>query len=233
MYCLARYIGHRGLAAHAPENTLAGMRCAQAAGLSWVEFDARLSADNVAVLSHDDSLWRCGGVKIKIKECNAAVLTKTPVACGFEEYANECMPTLAQTLEALAEFNMGANIEIKPDSGDELSVINAIADVIHYAPPRVIISSFSKKILSAAKEKLPYIPRAFNCNFAEQANLSELQKLGAMNVHFGIHSGKRAIKKITAAGYGAYCFTANTRAEAEKIFAKGAHGVFINTTAAW
>ena len=55
---LPRLIGHRGLAAHAPENTLAGIRMAAASGVRWVEFDAKLTADGVAILLHDDTLDR-------------------------------------------------------------------------------------------------------------------------------------------------------------------------------
>src|SRR5947199_8504280 len=51
-------IGHRGAAAHAPENTLAGLRRAKALGCSWVEFDVRLTADNEPVLLHDNRLER-------------------------------------------------------------------------------------------------------------------------------------------------------------------------------
>ena len=49
MYKLARVIGHRGLAEVAPENTLAGLRAARAAGLTFVEVDILPTADGVAV----------------------------------------------------------------------------------------------------------------------------------------------------------------------------------------
>src|SRR5882757_10846072 len=51
-------IGHRGAAACAPENTLAGLRKAKALGCRWVEFDVRLTADNQPVLLHDNRLER-------------------------------------------------------------------------------------------------------------------------------------------------------------------------------
>ncbi|WP_339857142.1 glycerophosphodiester phosphodiesterase family protein, partial [uncultured Nisaea sp.] len=35
---LSRFVGHRGIAAEAPENTLTGFRLAAEAGFSWVEF---------------------------------------------------------------------------------------------------------------------------------------------------------------------------------------------------
>ena len=54
-----RIIGHRGAAALAPENTLAGIRKAKEHGLNWVEFDVTLLGDGTPVLSHDNHLERC------------------------------------------------------------------------------------------------------------------------------------------------------------------------------
>src|SRR5207249_5332732 len=51
-------IGHRGAAAYAPENTLAGLRRAKALGCAWVEFDVRLTGDGALVLCHDPRLDR-------------------------------------------------------------------------------------------------------------------------------------------------------------------------------
>ena len=51
-------VGHRGNAAHAPENTLESFRQALAAGAECLELDVRLSADGVAVVIHDPTLDR-------------------------------------------------------------------------------------------------------------------------------------------------------------------------------
>ena len=55
---LGRVIGHRGAAARAPENTLAGLRRAKQLGCEAVEFDVRLTADGALVLCHDATLDR-------------------------------------------------------------------------------------------------------------------------------------------------------------------------------
>jgi glycerophosphoryl diester phosphodiesterase len=51
-------IGHRGNAAHAPENTMESFRQGLAAGAECVELDIHLSADGVPVVIHDPSLDR-------------------------------------------------------------------------------------------------------------------------------------------------------------------------------
>jgi glycerophosphoryl diester phosphodiesterase len=51
-------VGHRGNAAHAPENTLESFRQALALGADCIELDVHLSADGVAVVIHDATLDR-------------------------------------------------------------------------------------------------------------------------------------------------------------------------------
>lgn len=225
-----RRIGHRGLAAHAPENTLAGIRRAHSFGLEWIEIDVRLSADNVAVLSHDLSLFRRGGVRVRIKNRTAARLAKIPVGRGFgKKYARECVPSLADVFALSRELNMGIVAEIKPDAGGEDAVARAVADVIHHAPPKIIVSSFSAPMLRAARKKMPAVPRAFTCGRAGDSAFALLRKTAASDLHCGAYSVRDEIRKFADAGFGVYCFTVNCAETAKKLCAAGARGVFTDT----
>ena len=51
-------IGHRGAAGIAPENSLEALRAGVDAGADMLEFDIRMTCDNVPVLIHDSSLLR-------------------------------------------------------------------------------------------------------------------------------------------------------------------------------
>ena len=53
-----RILAHRGGGLLAPENTLAALRYARNLGFEGVEFDVKLTADDVPVLLHDDTLDR-------------------------------------------------------------------------------------------------------------------------------------------------------------------------------
>ena len=60
---LPRINGHRGAAAHAPENTLEGIRKAKELRIDAVELDVALAKDGVAVLFHDQTIERTTGTR--------------------------------------------------------------------------------------------------------------------------------------------------------------------------
>ena len=131
-------IGHRGAAARAPENTLAGLRRAKALGCSWVEFDVRLTADGVPVLCHDARLdrttdrTRAGGgpePSRRSGDCDAG-------AWFGPAFAGERVPTLDEALALAAELDLGANIEIKAERGREYATAAAVADIVQPARRR-------------------------------------------------------------------------------------------------
>jgi glycerophosphoryl diester phosphodiesterase len=72
-------IGHRGLSASYPENTLISFAAALAAGADGIEGDLHLTSDGFIVLMHDDTLDRttnCTGridahTLAQLAECNA------------------------------------------------------------------------------------------------------------------------------------------------------------------
>src|SRR5277367_3846394 len=90
-------IGHRGAAAYAPENTLAGFRAAQALGCTWVEFDVRLSADDALVVCHDDKLERTTGGRGRISMMRLAAIRRHDAGSRFGAgFAGERIPTLEE-----------------------------------------------------------------------------------------------------------------------------------------
>jgi glycerophosphoryl diester phosphodiesterase len=163
MIALPRVIGHRGAAASAPENTLAGIARAHALGCAWVEFDVKLSFDNVPMLMHDDRLDRTTDGKGCFAERSAAELKKLDAGSWFGPgFRNERIPSLAETVKLLAHLGMGANVEIKPCPGREVDTGRRVALELRQTWPRghgLLISSFSPAALKAARAVAPELPR--------------------------------------------------------------------------
>jgi glycerophosphoryl diester phosphodiesterase len=139
-----RVIAHRGLALHAPENTLDAFRAALDAGTDILETDVHASADGVAVICHDDDLARIAGVRLSVEQLPWERLRDLTLVGGGA----------LTTLEtALACFpNARFNIDIKTDAA-LLPTIRAIRDA--GAEPRVLVTSFRQRRRRRAVRALP------------------------------------------------------------------------------
>ena len=100
-------IGHRGAAAHAPDNTLLGLRKAAELGADLVEIDVRQTADGQVVLSHEDHYADASGRIQFVERSTLAELQAIDLRQG------ERIPTLAQAIELCQREQMGAYIELK------------------------------------------------------------------------------------------------------------------------
>ena len=104
---------HRGAAMHAPENTIAAVEAALAAGTDWVEIDVQETADGEVVVLHDSDLKKVGGVDLKIWDATWEDLQKIDVGSFFSpEFSDQRVPKLAQVLE-LCRGRAGVVIELK------------------------------------------------------------------------------------------------------------------------
>ena len=95
-------IAHRGYSARAPENTLAAIEAAIAAGTDAVEFDLHVTADGVPVLFHDELLARTSNGRGPLRALRLAELRKLDAGTWFERrFAGEPIPTFADALDRL------------------------------------------------------------------------------------------------------------------------------------
>lgn len=159
-------IGHRGSAGLAPENTLIGIRRAHEEGATWVEFDVKLTADDVPILMHDERLGRTTDGKGKVALKSYDEIRALDAGSWFaSEFAGERVPTLRATLELCIELGLGMNVELKPCPGREEKTAeialrmldDAWPDRLNLPPP--LISSFDEKALAAAKMVADSRPR--------------------------------------------------------------------------
>lgn len=92
-------VGHRGAAALAPENTLAGIEKVADIGIHWVEIDTQLSADGIPVIFHDETVDRCTNGSGKLASFTLNELKQFDAGSWFEAaFSHEKIPTLEETL---------------------------------------------------------------------------------------------------------------------------------------
>ncbi|MBR8060271.1 glycerophosphodiester phosphodiesterase [Burkholderia dolosa] len=159
-----RVVAHRGGGTLAPENTLAALDEGARRGHRMVEFDAKLSADDVTFLLHDDTVDRTSNGSGPAAGMRYAALASLDAGAWFDaRFAGERMPTLEAAAVRCIAHALAANVEIKPCPGRERDTGRRVAaDAAAYwraaaVPP--LLSSFSFDALRQARETAPELPR--------------------------------------------------------------------------
>ena len=107
---------HRGYSSRAPENTMAAFEAALEDGCPRIELDVQMTADGVAVVTHDTSLRRCTGCNANIYDLTFAQVRELDAGRWFSaRYAGTQIPTLEEVLD-LCKGKIQLNIEIKPNA---------------------------------------------------------------------------------------------------------------------
>ena len=164
-------IAHRGDSARAPENTLAAFRSAVDAGADGIELDVRLTKDGEVVVFHDSSLTRIAGRKNKLIQLTADELRDVDAGSWFDrkkqslanaKFAQEKIPTLAETLATLETFEGLLYIELKGRDEDIERLARAVCGMIRGSPllPRIIVKSFKLHAIPLVKEFCPGVRTA-------------------------------------------------------------------------
>ena len=137
-------IGHRGFPARYPDNTLAGVRAAIAAGADGVEVDVRPCADGTWVCHHDRA--RAG---------------RAIAAWPRAELEREAVPTLAAVVAALPAARW-LFVEVKPLPAAALGErLEELAALLAARATRTRFLSSSLPVLGTLECELPGVARSW------------------------------------------------------------------------
>jgi glycerophosphoryl diester phosphodiesterase len=161
-------LAHRGLALEAPENTLLAFAKAIAIGVTHVETDVHVSADGVAMISHDPDLRRVAGRTATVAHLTSHELRRVDLGEG----QNFC--SLADALDAFPETRFNVDIKVEGAVRPAVDAIRAAN-----ATGRVLIGSFSPRRRLQAVGMLPGVA-------------TSLSSRGAVTVVAAARSGQRA-----------------------------------------
>ncbi len=151
-------IGHRGYAARYPENTLASLRGAIAAGARAVEWDVHVAACGTPILFHDETLDRTTDETGPVSDRSFLELGKLDAGSWFSpEFRGTRIPSLAEAFHAVAGDVDTIFCEVKSiRRSSELDEICAVIDRSGAAAATTLIT-LDPGILFAARTAAPHL----------------------------------------------------------------------------
>ncbi|AYY99783.1 glycerophosphodiester phosphodiesterase [Burkholderia multivorans] len=227
-----RVVAHRGGGTLAPENTLAALDEGALRGHRMVEFDAKLSADDVTFLLHDDTVERTSNGRGAAAGMRYAALAALDAGAWRDaRFAGERMPTLEAAAARCIALGLAANVEIKPCPGREGDTGRRVAaDAAAYwrgaaVPP--LLSSFSFEALREARETAPELPRGMLYETVPPDwHAQVVDALGCVSLHADhTRLDETQVRAIKAAGLRILVYTVNDLARARELVRWGVDAV--------
>lgn len=195
-------IGHRGASGEAPENTIAAFDLAIDLGADGIEFDVRLSKDDVPVVIHDPTLWRTTSARGRVRGQTLTELKQLDAGSWFNRrfpdladpsYDGQQIPTLAETLAWVRSRQCLAYLEIKGGWLTCPGIEEQVLAEIHRAEvlPLVTVISFHQARLRRLRRLDPQI--AVGIDFTQPLAAVRLARsIGAQTVLPSGRFAKRA-----------------------------------------
>lgn len=156
-------IGHRGASAVAPENTLVAFEEALRVGADGIEFDVRLSRDEVPVVIHDGNLKRTALVNGLVSELTVDQLREFNVGAFSRRLDDERyrVPTLVEVLQMFKKTDGLLYLEMKGEPVGE-KLVERVAELIdeHAMGNQVIVECFQLEAIKLLKDIAPGIRTA-------------------------------------------------------------------------
>jgi len=155
-------VAHRGLSAHAPENTLSAFRLAVERGADGIELELQPSADGVPMVIHDAMLQRTTDGTGAVRELTAREIQQYDAGGWFHpDFAGEHVPTPHEVFEAF-RTQTRYNLELKVLDPNDQRIAAPVLDAIRpfELTEQVLISSFYLPALAWVKAEMPKLPCA-------------------------------------------------------------------------
>ena len=230
---LSKVIGHRGACAYAPENTLESLHTAAELNVAWVEFDVKLTRDEVPVIFHDETLERTTNGSGNMADIDYADLQHLECGSWFaDSFTGIKIPTLEEAVEVCLQHNLGINLEIKPCPGREKETAEIALDQLSQIwdeNDKILISSFQHICLEAARDMAPGWARGLLLGGEElDPNWKELADyLDVKTVNIASNLAKREIiEDIIDEDLHPLVYTINDPLEARKFQSWGVASMF-------
>jgi glycerophosphoryl diester phosphodiesterase len=211
-------LAHRGDWRRATENTIPALLAALAVpACDGLEFDVRLSADGVPVLSHDADLARVFGRYERVEQLTA------------DELGDIGVPTLAAVLAAVGRRPL-LDVELKVDTGR--SGVEVLAAGRGPALERAVVSSFHPYALEPIARLAPAWARWLNSHTLAPGVIATATALGCTGVAVLWRAlDERSVARAREAGLEVIAWTVRRRPTFDRLARIGVSAMCVEAAA--
>ena len=231
-------IAHRGASALAPENTLPAFQAAWAAGVRWVEADVQLTADDVPIIMHDESLDRTTTGSGPVRAQTAFTIAGLDAGGWFglgsgRPFIGTRVPELSQLLDTLSA-DRSLLLEIKGEHTREQ--VSREIEVLRASgwDDRVFLQSFEIPALRQVRAISPKRPVGLLVEHLHADPVAVCRDLGAVAYnpeHALLRNRPDLVAELHAAGIAVFVWTADDPADWRFLTGLGVDGIITNTPA--
>lgn len=157
-----KLIAHRGASFEAPENTLSAMYRAVDIGVSYIEFDVRLTKDGIPIVLHDATIARTTNAKksTHVDDLTFDQIKHLDAGSWFDaKFSSERIPTLEEVLKM--ELNQtGLMIEVKSSKQAPGKIVEGVLKVVENSTidlNSITIGSLSLSIVDELLKQAPHL----------------------------------------------------------------------------
>lgn len=216
-------IAHRGASAYRPEDTISAFQRAYEMKADALGIDVHVCKSGEVVVIHDKTLWRTTSGKGRVKNKTLSELKLFHIEKG------EKIATLQETLDFVGR-RMKLDIELKEKGCAEpvYRVIKNAIDSSGWSYDDFFISSFIRSEICAMKslDNKVRLSVLFNL-FSKWGVLSFAEKIGAYSINPSVRSTTAClVRKAHEKGIKVFSWTANKKADIERMKFLGVDGIF-------
>jgi glycerophosphoryl diester phosphodiesterase len=216
---------HRGGRAEAPENTLAAFEYAVHVGAGGAECDIQLSADDIPVVIHDETVDRTTDGTGEVHTLTAAELARLDARSVHADWPQPTgVPTFAEVL-AVAKALDYVEVEIKANAPERIAtVVPLLIEEINRAGARGIVRfiSFDADIVALCKRLAPDMMLSLITNDTTAREIQQALDLGCDGIAGDVEAATQAfVDAAHAAGLTVTIWTVNDDADFDNMLAWG------------
>ena len=216
---MVRITGHRGAAALAPENTLAGINLAIDLGVDLIECDVRLTKDDHLIAMHDETVDRTTNGSGKVAEMTFTEIRSLDAGRG------EQVPTLAEVLQTV-KGKVGLLCELKGEGVEESAVRDVLAEGMQ---GEVIFTSFHFERLERIKSLGTNLQIGAILSNPSEEDIDRALALGVVSVCIHFRNLSLAMgRRVRDAGKAVRAWNPDTIAEQQAMLALGVTDISSN-----